>query len=66
MKTTSNESLCVTALLLLFGMLALYGGARWLGLLIPSAIVVWLVACARCQARRIAIDARVDNRTVGR
>lgn len=66
MNTTSSESLCFTALLVLFGMLALYGGARWLGLLIPAAIVVWSAASARCLARRAAIDARVDNRSAQR
>jgi hypothetical protein len=66
MKTTSNESLCFAALLLLFGILALYCGGRWLGLLIPAAIVVWLTASARCQTRHAAIDPQVENRTVGR
>lgn len=61
MNTASNESLGFTALLVLFGMLALYGGGRWLALLIPAALLVWLVASARCQSRRAAIDARVDN-----
>jgi hypothetical protein len=28
--------------------------------LIPAAIVVWLTASARCQARRSAIDSRVE------
>lgn len=66
MKATSNESLCFAALLLLLGIVALYSGGRWLGLLIPAAIVVWLTASARCQACRSAIDPRVENRTVGR
>jgi hypothetical protein len=66
MNTTSNESLGSGALLVLFGMLALYGGTGWLGLLIPAAVVLWLIASARCRARRTVIDARVDNRTVGR
>ena len=66
MNTTSNESLYFTAVLVIFGMLALYGGGRWLGLLIPAAIVVWLTAIARCQARRSALDSRVENRAAGR
>jgi hypothetical protein len=66
MNTTSNESRCFGALLVLFGMLALYGGTAWLGLLIPAAIVLWLIASIRRQTRRTLIDARVDNRTVGR
>ena len=64
MKTASNEFLYVTALLVLFGMLALYGGQRWLALLIPAALLVWLVASVRSQSRRSPIDARVDNRSV--
>jgi hypothetical protein len=66
MNTTSNESLGFGALLVLFGMLALYGGTSWLGLLIPAAVVLWLIASARCRTRRTVIDARVDNRIAGR
>jgi hypothetical protein len=66
MNMTSNESLCCTSLFVIFGIFALYGGGRWLGLLIPAAIVVWLTAIARCQARRSAIDSRVENRAAGR
>jgi hypothetical protein len=66
MNTPSNESLCFSALLVLFGMLALYGGTGWLGLLIPAALVLWLIARVRCQARRSRIDVRVDNRSVRR
>jgi hypothetical protein len=65
MNAKSNESLGFAALLLLFGILALYGGAHWLGWLIPAGIAVWLIASARCQARRTAIDARVHNRSQG-
>jgi hypothetical protein len=63
---TTSESLGFTTLLLLFGILALYGGAHWLGWLIPAAIVVWLIANARCHNRRDPIDARVHNRSIGR
>jgi hypothetical protein len=66
MNTTSNESLYFSALLVLFGMLALYGGKGWLGWLIPCAVVLWLIAGVRRQTRRNVIDARVDNRTVER
>jgi hypothetical protein len=64
MTTPSTDSLCFTALLVFLGVLALYGGGRWLGLLIPAAILVCLVASARCHARRPGIDARGDNRAV--
>jgi hypothetical protein len=68
MKTASNESLAVTALLVFFGVLALYRGGRWLPLLIPAALLVWLVAGARCQSRRAATHPQVENRmkVVGR
>ena len=32
-----------TLVLLALGLLALYGGTRWLGVLIPAALVVWYV-----------------------
>jgi hypothetical protein len=51
MNTRSNESLYFGALLVLFGMLALYGGTHWLGLLIPAAVVLWLIASVRRQTR---------------
>ncbi len=63
---TTSETLGFTALFLLFGILALYGGVRWLGWLIPAAIVVGLIANVRCHNRRGSIDAQVHNRSVGR
>jgi len=63
MNRRSNESLGWTSLLILFGVLALYGGPRWLAVLIPAAMLVWLVASIRRQGRHPAIDVRVDNRT---
>ena len=33
-----------TAILILLGMAALYGGSKWLGLLIPAAVFVWYAA----------------------
>jgi len=62
---TTSETLGFTALLLLFGILALYGGAHWLGWLIPAAVVVWLIAGARCHSRRDAIDEQAHNRSRG-
>ena len=58
MHTARNETLGFTALLLLFGILALYGGNHWLVWLIPAAVAVWLIASARCHGRRGAIDDR--------
>lgn len=58
MQTPSNESWYFTALLIFFGMLALYSGGRWLGVLIPAAILVWLVASVRCHVHRSALTRR--------
>jgi hypothetical protein len=33
-----------TIVLIILGMAALYGGAKWLGLLIPAAVFVWFTA----------------------
>jgi hypothetical protein len=52
MNTSSNESIAVTAVLVLLGVLALYGGAGWLSFLIPAAIIVCFVANARSHMRR--------------
>ena len=30
-----------TIVLILMGMAALYGGSKWLGVLIPAAVLVW-------------------------
>jgi len=66
MHARSNESLYFGALLVILGMLALYGGGRWLSLLIPAAVVLWLIASARFRTHGTVIDARVDNRSEGR
>jgi uncharacterized membrane protein YecN with MAPEG domain len=62
----TSETVGFTSLLLLFGILALYGGAQWLVWLIPAAIAVWLIASARCHNRRDVIDQQAHNRAVGR
>ncbi len=33
-----------TVVLIILGMAALYGGAKWLTLLIPAALLVWYTA----------------------
>ena len=58
MQTPSNESWYFTALLIFFGMLALYSGGRWLGVLIPAAILVWVVASVRCHTHRSTLTRR--------
>jgi predicted exporter len=69
MHTSSRESRYFAALLILCGALALYGGERWLIVLIPAAVTLWFVEAARSHTRRAGIDARVENgsvKTVGR
>jgi hypothetical protein len=44
MSAQSKKSIVSTALLLVFGIAAVYGGPRWLAILIPAAILVWYAA----------------------
>jgi hypothetical protein len=44
MNTRSNKSRGWALVLVVLGMLALYGDARWLLVLIPAAVLVWLGA----------------------
>jgi hypothetical protein len=62
MKAKSTEALCFTVTLILLGLLSLYGGAHWLGYLIPSALLVWLAGGIRCRVRNSTLDDRVENR----
>jgi hypothetical protein len=41
MSMDSKKSMGWTLLLILLGIAALYGGSRWLALLIPAALLVW-------------------------
>jgi len=41
MSVNAKKSLGSTAVLILLGMAALYGGSKWLSLLIPAALLVW-------------------------
>ena len=41
MSATSKKSMTSTLVLILLGMAALYGGSRWLTILIPAAVLVW-------------------------
>jgi hypothetical protein len=43
MSADAKKSYGSTMLLIALGLLALYGGARWLLLLIPAAVLVWYV-----------------------
>jgi hypothetical protein len=41
MSASSKKSIGGTAVLILFGLVALFGGERWLVGLIPAAMLVW-------------------------
>jgi len=43
----AKKSMGWTVVLILMGMAALYGGSKWLSLLIPAALLVWYTAKAR-------------------
>ena len=44
MSVNSKKSIVWTIVLIVMGMAALYGGAKWLSLLIPAAMLVWFAA----------------------
>lgn len=52
MSGNSKKSLASTLVLLLLGMAALYGGSKWLSLLIPAALLVWFTAKLRLKTSR--------------
>ena len=41
-----------TIVLIFLGMAALYGGSRWLTILIPAALLVWFAARPRLRTGR--------------
>jgi hypothetical protein len=44
MSANSKKSMGSTVVLILLGMAALYGGSKWLSVLIPAALLVWYTA----------------------
>ena len=44
MTVNAKKSMGWTIVLILFGLIALFGGDKWLVLLIPAAIFVWYAA----------------------
>jgi hypothetical protein len=44
MSANSKKSIGSTMLLIFLGAAALYGGSKWLALLIPAACLVWYTA----------------------
>jgi len=52
MSADAKKSIGWTVVLILMGMAALYGGSRWLSLLIPAALLVWYAARPRFRTGR--------------
>jgi hypothetical protein len=52
MSANSKKSMVWTIVLILLGMAALYGGSKWLGLLIPAALLVWYSATPKFKTGR--------------
>lgn len=44
MSANSKKSIGWTIVLIILGIMALYGGLKWLSLLIPAALLVWYTA----------------------
>jgi hypothetical protein len=44
MSVNYKKSMSWAALLILFGLIALFGGVKWLVVLIPAALFVWFAA----------------------
>ncbi len=47
MSREAKKSMAWTMVLILMGVAALYGGSKWLALLIPAALLVWYTAKPR-------------------
>jgi hypothetical protein len=52
MTVNAKKSMGWTMVLILFGLIALFGGDKWLVLLIPAAIFVWYAAKPRLRTGR--------------
>ena len=52
MTVNAKKSMGWTIVLILFGLIALFGGDQWLVLLIPAAIFVWYAAKPRLRTGR--------------
>ena len=52
MSANLKKSVGWTVVLVILGMAALYGGSKWLSLLIPAALLVWLAAKPSLRAGR--------------
>jgi hypothetical protein len=52
MSVDAKKSMGWAVVLILLGMAALYGGSKWLSLLIPAALLVWYTAKPRLRTGR--------------
>jgi hypothetical protein len=48
-NTNPKESMVWTIVLIAFGIAAIYGGAKWLGVLVPAAALIWFGTRQRIQ-----------------
>jgi hypothetical protein len=52
MSAHSKKSMTSTFVLIVLGMAALYGGSKWLTIVIPAALLVWFTARPRLRTGR--------------
>jgi hypothetical protein len=52
MKTNAKKSIGWTVVLVMFGLVAMYGGETWLVVLIPAAMLVWYGAIPTLKSGR--------------
>ena len=52
MSPNTKKSMGATAVLVLLGMLVLIAGDKWLGIMIPAAILVWFAASPTLRSGR--------------
>ena len=52
MSRNSKQSMAWTVVLILFGLVALFGGVRWAIVLIPAAVLIWYAAAPRLRSGR--------------
>jgi len=51
-KTVLGKTMIGTMALILFGLVALFGGGSWLVVLVPAALLVWYTASPRLRTGR--------------
>lgn len=52
MSMDAKKSMGWAVILIVMGMAAIYGGSKWLALLIPAAVLVWYAAKPRFRTGR--------------